>query len=80
VRPAPPGMSQQEFLEQQIAKLKRMAEEHYIQVQLSAPGISDDGQVAVVYIRISFAGEFEVLHKAGGKWTVEPKPMCAWIS
>jgi hypothetical protein len=79
-RPAPPGMTQSDFLQQQIRKLEQRARAHFTQVQLSAPGISHDGRVAAVYIRISYAGKFLVLHKNGGMWSVDPHPLCWWIS
>ena len=51
----------------------------YTQVQLSAPGISEDGQLSIVYLAIAFAGDFRVLQKAGSKWIVQ-RTVCGWMS
>lgn len=79
-RVPPPGQSMIDFMNEQIAKLEKRERDHFTQVQLSAPGISDDGQIAVVYIEISYAGEFRVLRKKENTWTVDPNPLCDWIS
>jgi len=75
----PPGKDPAEFFAEQIAQLEEMSRRHYIQVQLSAPGISEDGQMAIVYLAISFAGDFRVLRRAGSKWIVQGT-QCGWIS
>jgi hypothetical protein len=79
-RAAPPGQDKLEFLREQIAKLEERSQRRFTQVKMSAPGISDDGQVAIVYIAVSWAGGFRVLHKKGNMWIVEPQPVCPWIS
>ena len=79
-RATPPGQDRLEFLREQIAKLKEQSKRQFTQVQMSVPGISDDGQVAIVYIGVSWAGVLRTLHKEGHFWIVEPKPLCPWIS
>jgi hypothetical protein len=79
-RAPPPGQDKLEFLREQIGKLKEQSQRQFTQVQMSVPGISDDGQVAIVYIAVYWAGGFRVLHKKGNMWIVEPKPVCPWIS
>ena len=76
----PPGKDQLEFLREQMEILEKMDREGYSQVQLSAPGISTDGNVAIVYLAISFAGETRVLRKKNDRWIIDPRPLCAWIS
>ncbi|MGH8123207.1 MAG: hypothetical protein ACREPT_10605 [Rudaea sp.] len=80
-RPPPPGKSDAEFAEEQIAKLQKRIDEGYTEVALSLPGVSNDQSVAVVYIAISFSGSGYVLHREAGKWLVDPrKTFCNWIS
>lgn len=76
----PPGQDALPFIQEQLAQLERMNREGYAQVQLSTPGISKDGSVALVYISVSFAGETRMLRKKRGVWVVEPRPLCPWIS
>jgi hypothetical protein len=75
----PPGKSFAEFIAEQIARLEDMDKRHYVQVQLSAPGISQDGQLAIVYLAISFAGGFRILRRSGSKWVVQ-RQECGWMS
>jgi len=75
----PRGKDPAEFFAEQIARLEEMSRRHYIQVQLSAPGISEDGQLAIVYMAISFAGDFRILQRAGSRWVVQ-RIQCGWIS
>lgn len=79
-RVPPPGKDHSEFIREEMAKLEKQSKEHFMQVQMSAPGVSDDGQVAIVYIAVSWSGGFEVLHKKENVWIAEPKPVCFWIS
>jgi hypothetical protein len=80
ILPPPPGNDPGEFLREGMARLDDMSKRHFTQVALSAPGISADGQLAIVYLSVSFAGAFHVLHKSGTKWIVRPDPKCRWIS
>jgi len=79
-RTAPPGRDPREYLREQIAKLERMRAEQYIQVQLSAPGVSQDRKTAVVYIAMSYTMEFIALRKTGSRWTIEQTRLCGLIS
>jgi len=80
ILPPPPGKDPAEFIREDMAKLADMGRRHYTQVQLSTPGISADGQLAIVYISTSFSGEFHILRRAGTTWTVQPAPECHWIA
>jgi hypothetical protein len=80
LRPPPPGKDPVEFLREQTAALEDMGRGHYSQVQLSVPGISADGQLAIVYLQISFAGDFRVLQQTNATWTVKAPPLCGWIA
>jgi hypothetical protein len=80
ILPPPPGKDPAEFLREDMATLADMGRRHFTQVQLSTPGISADGQLAIVYVSISFSGEFRVLRRAGTTWTVQPAPECHWIA
>ena len=75
-RNPPPGKDHFQFLREEMEKLENREREHFTQVQVSAPGISDDGQVAIVYIAVSFGAHFKVLHKTKDSWSVDPKPLC----
>jgi hypothetical protein len=79
-RVTPPGKDHLEFLREEMAKLEKQSKEHFMQVQMSAPGISDDSQVAIVYIAVSWSGAFEVLRRKDNAWIADPKPLCFWIS
>jgi len=79
-RPTPPGKDHREFILEEISKLEQRSREHFTQVQMAAPGVSEDGQIALVYSAISYAGQVQVLRKKNDGWSVDPKPLCAWIS
>jgi hypothetical protein len=76
----PPGESELEVLRKRTARLDQMIRDHNVQIRLSAPGVSRDGRVAVVFLAVSFAGEFFALRKEEGEWKVERVPACSWIS
>lgn len=57
-----------------------MGQESSLQIHLSAPGISKNHQVAVVYIALSFAGECFAMHKKDNRWIVDPEWLCPSIS
>jgi hypothetical protein len=63
-----------------MAKLDKRAHERFTQVEMSAPGFSDDGQIAIVYMAVSFGGHYKVLHKKDNSWEVDTKPLCGWMS
>lgn len=78
-RAGPLGQARQAFLAEQIEKLERMERMHYVQVQLSLPGVSADKQRAVVYVAVPYAGVFVGLRKKGNRWA-EAREVCSWIS
>jgi hypothetical protein len=78
-RNPPLGQDRFEFLREQMAKLEEQSAKHYVQVQMSAPAISNDGQTALVYIAVSYGGEFIILNKKEDSWVVERR-LCSFIS
>lgn len=79
-RNPPPGKDRFEFMREEMAKLDKRMEERFTQVEMSAPGFSDDGQFAIVYIAVSYSGGYLVLHKKDNSWKVDTLPLCSWIS
>jgi len=78
-RVGPPGQDRRAFLAEQAEKLERMERMHYVQVQLSVPGVSSDGLRSIVYVAVSYAGVFIGLRKKDARW-VEAREVCRWIS
>lgn len=79
-RNPPPGKDHFEFMREEMAKLDKRAQERFTQVEMSAPGFSDDGQFAIVYMAVSYSGGYLVLHKKDNSWEVDTLPLCSWIS
>lgn len=79
-RNPPLGKDKLQFLQEDMEKLESRTQARFTQVEVSAPGISDDGQLAIVYIAVSFGGHFIALHKTNSSWSVDPNPLCGWIS
>lgn len=79
-RQPPPGKDHFVFLREEMAKLKKLSDERFTQVEMSVPGISDDHQVAIVYLAVSWGGGFHVLRKKENIWGVDTKPLCGWVS
>jgi len=71
--------------EETVEKLEQMMRGQVAQVQVSAPGMSDDGQVAIVSIadlwfRGKFGGfEYKVLRKKDNSWIADTKMLCKWL-
>ena len=78
-RMPPKGVPFDVFLKQQLAELKDMIKNHRSQVQVSVPGVSLLGDLAIVYMANSFSGGFWVLRKHGVSWEVKG-PACSWMS
>lgn len=76
----PPGMSRDEFANQAREEFRKRDEEGYTQVQFSVPGISTDGNMAIVYSAVSCAGTYNILYKRDNRWVVDTEPVCGWIS
>src|SRR5699024_9850255 len=68
VRAPPKGVPYDTFIKNQLSKLKAMMKEHRSQVKFSVPGISTNGNIAIVYMANSFSGGFWTLKKHNGKW------------
>jgi hypothetical protein len=79
-RTPPDGQNYEDFLKEQLAKLQKRIDEGYTQIVLSAPGISSDGSIAIVYVGLSYGGGYYALHKTGKRWSVGQSLKCGWIS
>lgn len=77
---APPGKDVETWRSEQYAKLEQYVTEHFTQVEMSVPGVSEDGHLAIVYLAVSWAGGFHVLRKEADTWLIDDKPKCFWIS
>ncbi|TXH02208.1 MAG: hypothetical protein E6P95_00360 [Candidatus Moraniibacteriota bacterium] len=77
---APPGKDVETWRHEQDAKFEQYITEHFTQVEVSVPGVSEDGHLAIVYLAVSWAGGFQVLRKEADTWLIDEKPKCFWIS
>lgn len=76
----PPGKDREEFAKETREEFRKRREEGYTQLQFSAPGVSTDGNTAIVYSAVSYAGQYNVLYKRDNVWVMDIRPLCGWIS